>query len=117
MAEWRWSEAELEAEIDAAMRAGAVAAAASPRAATARYEPATTRLVVELTNGAVFTVPVTALEGLADAPAERLAEVEIVPGGEGLRWKALDVDLGVPGLLAGVFGSPRWMRDRAPTAA
>ena len=117
MAEWRWTEAELEAEIDAAMRSGAVVAAVSPRATTARYEPATARLVVELTNGAAFMVPVTVLEGLADAPAERLAEVEVVPGGESLRWDALDVDLGVPGLLVSVFGSPRWMRDLAQRAA
>ena len=113
MADWRWTDAELEAEIEAAQRAGALAAAIGPRAAAARYEPAGERLVVELTNRAVFIVPTRSLEGLAGAPPPQLAAVEVVPGGEGLHWEALDVDLSVPGLLAGRFGGPGWMRRLA----
>lgn len=58
-------------------------------------------------------VPAGLLEGLADAPPEALAEVEIVPGGEGLRFPALDADFSVPGLLAGTFGSRPWMQGQA----
>jgi hypothetical protein len=55
-------------------------------------------------------VPAALLEGLADAAPEALGTVEVVPGGEGLRFFLLDADLSVPGLLAGVFGSQVWMR-------
>lgn len=41
----------------------------------------------------------------------------VSPGGQGLRWERLDVDLGVAGLLAGSFGSRRWMRGLAHSTA
>lgn len=104
------SDAELEREIDRAMRAGRRAAAREPRARAARYDPATGRLVVELVNGATFMVPVSLLQGLADAAADDLAAVEVVPGGAALHWERLDADLGVPALLNGQFGTAAWMR-------
>lgn len=117
MAEWSWSEAELEAEIEAAMRAGAVAAAVAPRAKAVRYAPTPAAIVVELTSGATLSVPVRRIEGLAGAATDELARGTVVPGGEAVRWDGLDVDLSVPGLLAGVFGSPRWMRGLSEHAA
>jgi hypothetical protein len=39
-----------------------------------------------------------------------LAQIEVFPGGIGLRWDTLDVDLSVTGLVSGVFGTRRWMR-------
>ena len=48
-------------------------------------------------------------EGLADASADELADIEISPAGLGLHWPKLDIDLYVPALLEGVFGSKRWM--------
>jgi hypothetical protein len=110
MAEWRWSEAELAAELDAAFVAGAVAAREEPRAVAARYDEPTARLVVELASGACFMVPVRLLQGLAAASVEAVQNVTVVPGGEGLRWPALDVDLAVPALLMGSFGTRGWMR-------
>jgi hypothetical protein len=110
MAEPVPSEVELDREIDRAMRAGRRAARREPRARVARFDAATTRLVVELVNGATFMVPVSLLQGLAGASAAELAQVEVVPGGEALHWEALDVDLSVPGLLRGMFGTSDWMR-------
>jgi hypothetical protein len=110
MAEPMPGEAELEREIDRAMRAGRRAAVREPRARAARFDAATARLVVELTNGATFMVPGSLVQGLADAPADDLAGVEVAPGGEALHWEVLDVDLSVPGLLRGEFGTASWMR-------
>ena len=37
-------------------------------------------------------------------------------GGSGLHWKTLDVDLSVPDLLAGLFGTKAYMARRAGQA-
>jgi hypothetical protein len=112
MATAEWTEAELDTEYARALRAGRKAARSEPRAAAARYDAGSGRIVIELTSGATFMVPAGLLEGLADAAPEALAAVEVVPGGEGLHLPLLDADLSVPGLLAGVFGSRGWMRMR-----
>jgi NAD(P)-dependent dehydrogenase (short-subunit alcohol dehydrogenase family) len=41
--------------------------------------------------------------------AGRVAAAE--RGGSGFRWEALDADLSVDGLVAGIFGSEIWMRE------
>jgi hypothetical protein len=44
-------------------------------------------------------------------------EAKIVLEGRGLHWEPLDVDLSVPGLLAGLFGTRAYMdRQRAARA-
>jgi hypothetical protein len=59
-----------------------------------------------------FAFPVKLAEGLAEAAPESLSEIEITPAGLGLHWPRLDVDLYVPALLQGVFGSKRWMAQQ-----
>ena len=44
-------------------------------------------------------------QGLETATGEELGAVEILGAGYGLHWEALDTDLSVPGLLAGLFGT------------
>jgi hypothetical protein len=102
---------EAMAQYDAAVLAGAQAAGAEPRAAAARYDATTRRIVVDLTNGCTFIFPADRGQGLAGANDAELAEVEVLPGGEALHWETLDADLGVPQLIAGIFGSKLWMRE------
>jgi hypothetical protein len=45
-----------------------------------------------------------------------LAQVEILGTGHGLHWEALDVDLSVPGVLAGLFGTRAHMARHAGQA-
>ncbi|TAN07829.1 MAG: DUF2442 domain-containing protein [Rhodanobacteraceae bacterium] len=78
-------------------------------AVAARYDRRRARVVVSLNTGVEVTFPPKLAEGLADAAPADLALVEITPSGLGLHWPKLDVDLFVPGLLAGAFGSKRWM--------
>lgn len=88
-----------------------------PRAAKAHYDARTGRLRVELTNGCDFAFPARRAQGLEAADDATLAEVEILGGGIGLHWERLDVDLSVPGLLAGLLGTKAWLdRQRAATA-
>ena len=39
--------------------------------------------------------------------------MELTPLGTGLHWEALDADLSVAGLAAGIFGSKAWMSELA----
>lgn len=78
-------------------------------AVSARYDRRTARVVVNLNTGVQIAFPVSLAEGLANASAADLAEIEISATGLGLHWPKLDADLYVPALLQGVFGSKRWM--------
>lgn len=91
--------------IDEALARGQAAAATEPRASAARYDAKTRRIIVELTNGCVFAFPPALAEGLDDASAQDLVTIEILGNGYGLHWPALDTDLAVPELLAGIFGT------------
>jgi hypothetical protein len=105
------TDAEILARVPAAIAAAQEADRTEPRAAAAAYLRESGRVRIDLTNGCAFEFPAALAQGLAGASADDLAHVEVYPGGEGLRWERLDVDLSVPGLLAGVFGGEGWMRQ------
>ncbi len=108
---------EFDAMIVDAERRGRQSLADEPRAQIARYDAASRRVVVELTNGCSFAFPARMAEGLGDASDDELADIEILGLGYGLHWESRDVDLSVPGLLAGLFGAKRYMdRMRAARA-
>jgi hypothetical protein len=111
-----------DAQIDAAAKRGRIARDNEPRAASARYDRRRDRVIVELTNGCTFTFPPRLAQGLESATADQLAAVEVLGAGYGLHWEALDVDLSIPGLLAGLFGTKAYMarhagRARSPAKA
>lgn len=111
------TDAEILAQIAAATARGEEEDRTEPRAVSARYDEPTRRVVLELRNGCLFAFPAHLAQGLRDAPANQLAEVEVDPGGAGLHWDALDVDLSVAGLVSGVFGGRKWMAELAKEAA
>ena len=63
-------------------------------------------------NGVELAIPVRLIQELAGADPADLAEIEITPAGLGLHWPRIDADVYVPGLLAGVFGSRKWMAQQ-----
>jgi hypothetical protein len=67
------------------------------------------KVMVLLSNGAEFAFPPEIAQGLEGATVEQLSRIEITPSGLGLHFPALDADLYLPALMAGVFGSRRWM--------
>ena len=105
-----------DAQIDAAAERGRIAHSEEPRARAARYDRDLGRLVVALTNGCTFTFPPRLAQGLETATEDQLAQVEILGSGYGLHWEALDADLSIPGLLAGLFGTKAYMARRAGQA-
>lgn len=86
------------------------------RAVAASYDRRTGRVMVELTSGFVFGFPACAVPALATASPNVLAAVAVTPGGSGLHWEALDVDLSVPGLLLSSVGQSDKVRELARLA-
>lgn len=105
-----------EAQIDAALERGRAARLHEPRAAAARYDRRSRRVIVELVNGCTFAFPPQLAQGLEAATEEQLSQVEILGAGSGLHWEALDADLSIPGLLAGLFGTKAYLAQQAGRA-
>ena len=104
-------------QIAAAEQRGAKALETEPRSIAARFDPVSGRIIVDLSNGCSFAFPARLAQGLEEASSDVLAEVELLGQGYGLHWEKLDVDLSIPGLLAGLFGTKAFMdRQRAARA-
>jgi hypothetical protein len=116
----------LERELDEAEARGRRLITEAPVAQTAVYDAERGRIVVELSDGRGYAFPPRLCEDLAAADAAALSEIVVDGGGLNLRWPRLDVDLFVPALISGVFGTERWMsrefarhagRTKSPTKA
>jgi hypothetical protein len=105
-----------DSEVNAAIERGLIAQQTEPRADAVRYDKQNSRIIVDLTNGCTFAFPPRVAQGLETATDEDLAAVEILGAGYGLHWEALDVDMSIPGLLAGLFGTKAYMARRAGQA-
>lgn len=103
-------------EIEAALERGRIEDDTEPRAKSARYDAETRRFIIELKNGSTFTFPAHLAQGLRDATDTELGEVEVWGNGYALSWEALNVDFTVPGLLAGIFGTRKYMASLAGRA-
>jgi hypothetical protein len=102
---------ELKAEIQRAREVGDALEATEPRAVGAWYVQESKRVFIELSSGIVIGFPYALLQGLENATPDQLAAVETTPSGYGLHWEDLDVDLGVPELVTGLFGTKTWMAE------
>ena len=98
-----------DAEIDAAIVRGRVASV--PAVAAAAYDAGRDEVALHFENGTRLQIPRALLEGLAGAAPAALAEIEILGPGTGLYWPRLDVAHAVSGLLDGIFGTRKWMRE------
>jgi hypothetical protein len=76
---------------------------------SAHYDSQELSVKIELNTRIRVIFPASLVEGLSDAPKENLSDIEVSPSGLGLYWPKLDVDLYIPSLLQGNFGSKKWM--------
>ena len=97
--------------LDQAEMNARIADLTEPRAISAHYDRDTERVVIQLRDGSTFMFPCHLGQGLTNASAEDLAAIEITPSGYGLHWENLDVDLSVPSLLKGIYGTRTWMEQ------
>jgi hypothetical protein len=99
-----------DAEIDRAIeRARIRRGEALVTAVEYRPGPGLDLFILKLSDGSRHVIPREDLQGLQSAAKDQVARVEILGGGTGLHWPALDVDFYVPGLLRGVYGNRKWM--------
>jgi hypothetical protein len=99
-----------DAEIDAAIAQARIYEKYDPRAARASYSDRTDRIALHMENGVIHTFPRRLLQGLTDANAGDMRRIELLGRGTGLYWPTLDVAHSVAGLVAGVYGSAKWMK-------
>ena len=98
-----------DAEINAAIERARKYAKYDRRVVKATYSKKTDSLRLVFEDGATYTLPCSRLQGLAEAEGKDLKRIQILSDGTGLLWPVLDVAHYVPGLLAGVYGSEKWM--------
>ncbi len=101
----------LKEEIARAKAAGEKADATQPRAESVHYDKSDDLIVIRLRNGAIFSFPPNLAQGLEGASPEQLADIWIPPSGGSVHWESLDVDLSIPELVAGIFGTKSWMAE------
>lgn len=106
-----------DAQIDAAEARGRVMLETEPRATSARFDVASGRVVLELADGCAYAFPAALVEDLQNADAAALADVLVDGAGFNLHWPRLEVDLYVPALVAGFFGTRRWMTQELARVA
>src|ERR1700726_4198043 len=107
----RWVEKEGRANFARASRAGRLGEKTEPRASTVVYRPREHALRIQLTNGAVITLPVKLIRNLRRATPKDIRGVEILGRGGGLHFESLDLDLSVPGLFSSLFAGSEWLAE------
>ena len=98
-----------DAQLDAAEARGRDIAALEPRALSARYDRETRRVIVDLANGCLYAFPTSLVQDLQGANDDDLADIIVDDQGFNLNWPSLDVDIYVPAIVGGAFGSRSWM--------
>ncbi|MFI5011423.1 MAG: DUF2442 domain-containing protein [Hyphomicrobiales bacterium] len=98
-----------DAQLRAAEARGREVLLTEPRASAAHYDKITGRVVIDLVNGCSYAFPARLVQDLHGASEEDLAKVEVDGLGLNLHWPKLDVDLQVPALVSGIFGTRAWM--------
>jgi hypothetical protein len=97
----------LAEQIQQAKECGNAENLAEPRAETVQVKQG--EIIIQLRNGSEFRVSHTLIQGLESATVEQLQDFWVSISGDSIHWESLDVDFSVPGLLAGRFGTKRWM--------
>ena len=103
--------ATTDAEIDTALQLASVMEKFDRQVASATYSAHTDTILLRMEHGVTYRIPRKLLQGLSEANSHDLGNIELLGRGTGLYWPALDVAHSVSGLLAGIFGSEKWMNQ------
>jgi hypothetical protein len=98
-----------EAELAIVETRGRVVLETEMRAQAARYDRDSGRVIIDLVNGCTYAFPTRLVQDLQGARPDDLVHIEVEGLGLDLYWPALEVDLFVPALVAGIFGTREWM--------
>jgi len=83
-----------------------------PKAVSARYDRKNRSIEIHLSSNLKVIFSPRDAQGLGEATASQLQEIEITPSGFGIHFPKLDTDLYLPALLQGFLGSRNWMASR-----
>ena len=83
-----------------------------PQATGAAYNRDTGLVCIRLSNGIVIGLPAAQTQGLEGASEKALSSISISPSGYGIHFPVLDVDLYLPALMEGIFGTKAWLAER-----
>lgn len=86
-----------------AMNDKLLAALQRVRATSAQYDSASGHVLVQLNTGMALSFDPRLASGLEHAQPVDLLQIEVSPTGAGLHFPALDADLYLPSLLAGIL--------------
>lgn len=89
--------------MEAARRRHRDRLATEPKAVLVRFDSRRNTIVIEMRNGAALVIPRALLQGLGEATAAQLRQVEIGNDGLELYWPELDAAFTLMSLLAGVY--------------
>ena len=71
----------------------------------ARYESTSDAIRLTFRSGGSMLIPRRIIPGLERQPVPALRSVSVSPAGDAVSWRALDVDVFVPGLVERAFGT------------
>jgi hypothetical protein len=101
----------LDRQYQEATARGAETLRNLPKAAAARFDQNSKRLVLEMQNGTTVLVPVNLIQGLQNAGDNDLVDLRLLAEGTQIHWDKLDVQFYVKSLIEGIFGTRKWMKD------
>ena len=91
--------------FDRARTLGAAHAQDPSAVINARYEPASDAIRLTFRSGGSMMIPRRLITALARQPLSALRSISVSPAGDAVSWRALDVDVFVPGLVERAFGT------------
>lgn len=117
-----WTPTAWERMLAKADAASADYARRWPRVLRVRYEPKSSQIMLDLSNGLQLGVPADRLQGVADGTESERSDVVILGPNRAIEFPKLDQQFTVAGLLCGVFGNRAWMasltdRRRVPKSS
>lgn len=101
-----------DSELERANKRAQARKAKYPAARSAHYDKERGKVVVVLVNDVELAFPPASAQGLENATAAQLKDIQVSAAGTGLHFPKLDADLYVPSLLEGMMGSRKWMAAR-----
>lgn len=100
----RVSEVAILRQIPLARKRAEVARVAGLRADSAHLDWPRRRIEFEMSDGAMFALPLAKVPGLEAATRHQVGDMELSPSGSVIHFPSLDADYSVAGLLLDVIG-------------
>ena len=104
----RMNEETFNQQFKEATKRGADALRNLPKAASARFDEKSNRLILEMENGTTLLVPVNLIQWLQTGDVADLSDFDLMLEGTQIHWHTLDVQFYVKSLLEGIFGTRKW---------